>query len=191
MSAQPTPYLTPERYLELEAASDIRHDYFRGERFAMSGASLNHNQLKDRAVRLLGNQLEEKPCFTVSSDMRLKIEAMQHYTYPDVMVVCGEPQLITEMGLEHLLNPTVIIEVLSDSTEAYDRGLKFKHYQTVLSFQEYILISQSEAWVDHYQRVEDYWILRTFIGLAVIELSSIGCQLSLADLYKNIPLTGA
>jgi Uma2 family endonuclease len=178
--------LTPERYLELEAASELRHEYFRGEVFAMSGASLTHNQLKDRTVRLLGNQLEGKPCFTVSSDMRLKVEAVGHYTYPDVMVVCGEPQLLTELGLEHLLNPTVIIEVLSDSTEAYDRGLKFKHYQAIPSFQEYLLISQSERRVDHYQRVEDYWILRTFIGLAVIELPSIGCQLALADLYKNL-----
>ena len=130
MSSQPHPKLTPEEYLALERVAEYKSEYYKGEMFAMSGASLPHNILVSQLNGLLQNALEGSGCIAVMTDMRLHIPATGLYTYPDVLVYCGKPQLLDGV-LDTLLNPSVIGEVLSDSTEAYDRGKKFEHYQSI------------------------------------------------------------
>ncbi|MCP4106982.1 MAG: Uma2 family endonuclease, partial [Desulfobacteraceae bacterium] len=130
-----------EEYLTAERESEIKNEYFGGEIFAMAGASREHNQISANIVRVLGNQMLEKPCSVFSSDMKVKIREIGKYTYPDAVVVCGNEEYDDEHS-DTLLNPIVIIEILSDSTEAYDRGDKFSHYQLTDTFSEYILVSQ-------------------------------------------------
>lgn len=187
MSSLPKVYFTPDDYLIFDANNEKRHEYYQGEIFAMAGATLRHNLIKEQTARELGNQLKGKHCLVVSSDMRLKITKKTHYTYPDIVLVCGKPEIVTEKGQESLLNPTVIVEVLSASTEQYDRTAKFQHYQTIEAFQEYLLVSQDQTRVDHYSRNEDHWILRTyFLPQSTIQLDSIGATLTLAQIYENI-----
>ncbi|HXK03033.1 MAG TPA: Uma2 family endonuclease, partial [Verrucomicrobiae bacterium] len=124
MSTQAKNYLTPEQYLEIERKAEVKSEYYQGEMFAMSGASLSHNVILANAIRELGQQLRSKPCSVLPSDMRVFIQATGLYTYPDAVVVCGEPKL-QDKHFDTLLNPAVILEVLSPSTEAYDRGRKF------------------------------------------------------------------
>ena len=119
---------TAQEYLALERKSETRNEYYNGEIFAMAGASREHNLIVGNLLRDIGNQLEDRPCESYPSDMRVSIEATGLYTYPDVAVVCGEPRF-QDREVDTLLNPTVIIEVLSPSTEAYDRGVKFRHYR--------------------------------------------------------------
>ena len=177
---------TVEEYLAFEQSSEEKHEYYAGEIFAMSGASREHNLIVTNTVVSLGGQLSNKPCEVYPSDMRVKVNAIK-YNYPDVSVVCGEP-LFAEGKFDTLLNPSVIIEVLSDSTEDYDRGTKFKHYMGITSLQEYILIAQDEVRVDHYTRqAEGDWRLLVSKSLeAVMQLPSINCTLLLADVYRKV-----
>ena len=123
-------FITPEEYLRLERASQEKHEYFKGEIFAMTGATENHNIIAGSTFAALYSELRKKPCQIYPSDMRVRIPATGLYTYPDISVVCGTPEFEDD-GLDTLLNPTVIIEVLSPSTEPYDRGKKFQHYRTI------------------------------------------------------------
>src|ERR1051325_5141739 len=130
MSYQRKTLLTPEEYLAIERKSEVKHEYFAGEMFAMVGASKWHNLIAANVIRVLGNQLLDRPCNVYPSDMRVKARATGMYTYPDVVVACAEEQF-DDAERDTLLNPVVIIEVLSESTEAYDRGRKFEHYQSI------------------------------------------------------------
>lgn len=192
MSTQPKTLLTPEQYLEIERRAETRSEYWQGEMFAMSGASRAHNLLALRLASTLDQQLRGKPCEVYSSDMRVHIPATGLYTYPDVVGVCGEPQLADE-HFDILLNPVFLAEMLSPSTEAYDRGRKFEHYRTVESLQEYLLVAQDRMQADLYTRQPDgSWLLR---GASRpedrLELKSLGCQLSLGELYEKVNLTAS
>lgn len=189
MNAQLKSYLTPELYLELERQSETRHEYFDGEVFAMSGGSMAHSRLAVNLCFHLSLQLVDRPCEVVNSDMRVKVQATELYTYPDVSVVCGEP-LLEDNRQDTLLNPLVIIEVLSPSTEGYDRGVKFDHYRQIPSLMEYVLVSQTEVRVERYLRLPNgEWSLKVATGLAAeLSLPSLQVSLKLSDVYHKVTL---
>lgn len=192
MSLQPKPRLTPEDYLAIERSADFKSEYFDGEIFAMTGASEPHNIIVINSVIALGNQLKKRPCKLYANDMRVKVDPTGLYAYPDLVVVCGKAQL-EDAHLDTLLNPTLIVEVLSDSTEAYDRGRKFEHYRKLESLTEYVLISQHWPHVESYRRQPDHhWLLTECSGLdGVLRLESIDCELALAEIYDKVELQNA
>ena len=192
MQAALTPYLTVEEYLKLERDSETKSEYFNGEVFAMSGASLAHNQTVVNLVLALGGRLNRGPCRVLSSDMRVKVSPTGLYTYPDVVVICGRPQL-EDKQQDTLLNPALIIEVLSPSTEGYDRGAKFAHYRTLESLTDYVLVWQTEMRIEHFARqTVDKWLLTEYKGSeAVAVLSSLGCELPLTEVYDKVELPPA
>lgn len=188
MSTQPKNYLTPEQYLEIERKAEYKSEYYQGEMFAMSGASLAHNRIVTAAITDLGQQLRRGPCEVLGSDMRVAVTASDLYTYPDIVVVCGGPQLLNGQ-LDTLLNPTLIVEVLSPSTEAYDRGRKFGHYRTIESLKEYLMVSSELIGAELFRRQADgRWTLMTEAKRPedTIELESVGGLLKLADLYEKV-----
>lgn len=179
-------FITPEEYLRMERASEEKHEYFRGEIFAMTGASENHNIVVGSTYAALYIQLRRRPCQIYPSDMRVRIPSTGLYTYPDISVVCGTPEF-EDTVLDTLLNPTVIIEVLSSSTEQYDRGKKFQHYRTIASLQEYILIAQDSFRIEQFSRKGNQWILTDAKTLeSVIQLTSIDCTIALSDVYEKV-----
>src|ERR1700722_2289516 len=151
MSSPPKSYLTPEQYLEIERKADFKSEYYNGEMFAMSGARLAHIQVVANAMRELGQQLRRQPCQPLSSDMRVQVANTGLYTYPDIVVVCGEPKFRDD-SFDTLLNPTVIVEVLSESTQLYDREKKFELYRSIESFQEYLIISSLHVGAELFTR---------------------------------------
>jgi Uma2 family endonuclease len=187
MDAQSKPHLTPEEYLAVERHAEIRSEYLDGEMFAMTGGSLQHNLIVSNLIRELSLQLKKRPCQVYPSDLRVHVPATGLYTYPDVIVVCGEPQ-IEDQHLDILLNPTLIVEVLSPTTEAYDRGKKFEHYRTIESLAEYLLVVQEEPRVEQYLRQDgNRWLLTAMAGLeGSLALPSIQCELSLAEVYDKV-----
>jgi Uma2 family endonuclease len=189
MSSHPKTILTPEQYLEIERKAEYKSEYFQGEMFAMPGASEPHNVIAGNLGRELGVQLRSRPCRIYPSDMRVHIPETGLYTYPDVSVVCQAPQLIGDRK-DTLLNPVFIAEILSPSTEAYDRGRKLEHYRSIASLKEYLLIAQDRVHVELYRRNgKGQWMLSEATGFdASIQLDSIDCQLSLADLYEKVDL---
>lgn len=189
MEPQAKPYLSPEEYLAIERRSDIKSEYLDGEMFAMTGGSLRHNLIVANLIRELGLQLKKRPCQVFPSDLRVHIPATGLYTYPDVHVVCGDPRLADEHQ-DTLLNPTLIIEVLSPTTEAYDRGKKFEHYRSLESFVEYLLVSQSEPRVEQFLRQDgNRWLFSEAVGLeATLPLPSIQGELALGEIYDKVVL---
>lgn len=186
--AQKTPKIyTSDEYLKLERNSRIRHEYLDGEVFEMAGGNKRHNAISANLIRLLGNQLLERECFVYGSDMRVKIAAAGKYTYPDVVEVCAE-EIFEDESEDTLLNPALLIEVLSKSTEAYDRGAKFEYYQTIESFREYVLIAQEPFRVEQFVRKEkNVWTYFEFRAPDdVLKLHSIDCQIALRDIYHKI-----
>ncbi len=196
--------ITPQEYLIAERLSESKNEYFNGEIFAMAGASMEHNQISSNIVRVLGNQLVESQCTVLANDMKIKIEAIEKYTYPDIVVVCGNVEFEQdkensddkaikdeyERENDILLNPIVIMEILSISTEGYDRGDKFSHYQFIDSFIEYILISQYVCRVEKFIRQKDKtWIYSTYSNLEdTVKIESINCDLPVADIYRKVNL---
>jgi Uma2 family endonuclease len=189
MSAVPQQKFTEAEYLAFENASETKHEYFHGEIFAMAGASPEHDGISVNVIASLHAQLRQHPCNVFSSDVRVKVKSTRLYTYPDVSVVCGEAEF-TQDKPPSLLNPTLLVEVLSPSTESYDRGAKFRHYRMFESLQEYVLIAQDTARIEVFTRQgTDTWIFKDAIDLdSVIELKSIGCSLALADVYEKVTL---
>jgi len=187
MSAIPKTKLTPDEYLEFERKAEERHEYFNGEIFAMSGAKRNHNKAATNVSGLIWQHLKGKDCESYSNDMRVFVPRTGLYTYPDVVVVCGEPKFQDKV-FDTLLNPTLLIEVLSESTESYDRGKKFQHYRSIESLQEYVLVSQDEARIEKYLKQGDgFWVLSEAVGLdSEIEFASIECRIALAEVYDKI-----
>ena len=181
-------YLTPEEYIAAERKATLKSEYLSGEIIAMSGASLAHNLITVNTVTQLYNQLTEGGCRIFTSDMRVGIGAGVSYFYPDIAVTCDRPRFEDD-ALDILTNPQVIIEVLSDSTESYDRGEKFARYRQLDSLQEYILISQYRVRVEHYLRQGKQWLLSEFNTLEnVLSLVSIGAELSLHQIYRFVEL---
>ena len=189
MSSQAKTFLTPEEYLAIERKAEYKSEYFNGEMFALAGATRKHNLIAGNTFRQLGNQLQDRPCEAYMSDMRVGIPATGLYTYPDVIVVCGEPKFDDEY-VDTLLNPAVLVEVLSPSTESYDRGRKSSNYRTVESLAEYLLVSQDEYKVEQYAKQPDgRWLLTDIRSLeGVADLASVQCVLKLKDVYEKVPL---
>ncbi|MEX2167756.1 MAG: Uma2 family endonuclease [Pirellulales bacterium] len=187
MSTQPVPYLTPADYLAIERKSDVKHEYYRGEMFAMAGATREHGLITLNIGANIHAQLASRKCEVFTSDMRVKVDETGLYTYPDVVATC-EQACFEDLRGDTLLNPQLVIEVLSDSTENYDRGKKFEHYRRIASLREYVLISQEEPHVELYSRQADGgWLLTEAKGLeATIELPAIKCRLKLAEVYAKV-----
>ena len=191
MSTQPKTYLTPEQYLEIERAAEYKSEYLNGEMFAMSGAREPHNLIAGNAYAHLHQQFRTRPCRVYTSDMRVRVGRTGLYTYPDVTVVCGAPQFLDDVT-DTLLNPHIIIEVLSPSTEACDRGRKFEHYKSIESLREYLLLASDRMHADLYIRQpDDRWLLTSADALEdSLTLESVGVRLKLADLYEKVELDG-
>ena len=178
---------TVSEYLALEDKAEYKSEFINGEIIPMAGASANHNILTGKFHALLLLALEDQAYSVFMSDMRLWLPMYSRYTYPDVMVVAGEPVFVDQRQME-VTNPCLIVEILSSSTQAYDHDNKFRQYRSVPSFQEYILVYQHSYEVDHYvKESEERWVLTTHKGeAAVIKLSSIQLEVSLRDLYKRV-----
>ncbi|CAK0779526.1 Uma2 domain-containing protein [Gammaproteobacteria bacterium] len=181
--------ITPEQYINQERASHFKSEYLNGEIYAMAGSSREHNQIASNIVIELGGKLRNSPCSIYFSDMKVKIAAIKKYTYPDIIISCDQ-QLFEDNDNDILLNPIVIIEILSDSTEAYDRGLKFFHYRLIDSFKEYILVSQKFCQVEHFLRQENnQWIYSAFHTMTDnLMIHSFNCILSLQEIYRRVAL---
>lgn len=181
-------YWTPEEYLAFERASDTRHEYMDGEILDLAGASRNHGIVSGNTFASLHQQLRQRDCLIFQGDMRVKTSDESLYTYPGVVVVCGERHFDDAAYIDTLVNPTVIIEVLSPSTEQYDRDRKFRRYRSIESLQEYVLIAQDKPLIEMYIRQpEGKWLIAEAQGLdAEIALDSIQCRLALADIYEKV-----
>ena len=189
MSTAPKRHFTVEEYLEFERGVETKHEYYDGEILAMVGATRPHVLIVTGIVVGLGSQLAERPGEVYSNAMRLKVSPTGLYTYPDVMVVCGEPEL-DDSEFDMLLNPNVIFEVLSKSTEDYDRKTKLAHYRTIPSLLDYVLVAQDAYHLTHHSRRPDgSWESRELQGPdASLTLNSIGCKLELGEIYRKVPL---
>ena len=179
------PIYTEDEYLEFERTSFGRWEYVNGEIRAMSGGTASHSTIASNIIRVLGNALVPRGCRVFGSDMRIHT-GDDINTFPDVSVVCG-PLTFHRGRTDILTNPLLIVEVLSDSTEPYDRGGKFRHYQTIPSFTDYLLVSQHEARVELFSRREDHWEYRDIAGLSsTVTLPSVETTLALSDVYALI-----
>lgn len=189
MSSQPTNYLTPAAYLAVERAAEDKNEFIDGEVVAMTGASRKHNLISVNITAELRGQLKGRPCEMYAGDMRVRVPSSRLYTYPDVVVVCEEPRFEDDQ-LDTLLNPTLLVEVLSDSTEKYDRGKKFGFYRTIESLSDYLLIAQDERRIEHYaKRPDGRWLLAEYSSEDdVIALDSISCRLALQEVYDKVAL---
>ncbi len=179
---------TPEEYITQERKALHKSEYLSGQIFAMSGASRAHSLITGNIFNSLYNQLVASDCEVHSSDMRVQPSPIAYF-YPDVVVACGEPRFEDDV-FDTLLNPIVIVEVLSPSTAAYDRGEKFSHYRQLTSLQDYILVSQHRFCVEHYQRQNRQWKDIEFRAPEdMLPLTSIGCQILLRDIYRRVTVT--
>jgi Uma2 family endonuclease len=186
MSLQQHTYLTPDEYLAMERQAEYKSEYIDGVVYAMSGASFKHNAIVANVIAELVPRLRSGPCRALPSDMKVRLPDSRKFFYPDVSVFCGEPQFHDDRT-DVLLNPVVIIEVLSESTAAFDRGGKFQSYQQLESLREYILISQDQYLVEQYVRqTGESWTYTAIIGPeSSLVLPSINCTLSLAAIYEK------
>ncbi len=185
MSSQPNSYISPEQYLEIERKAEFRSEYFQGEMFAMSGAQEPHVLAATNLAALLVPALRGR-CRVYSHDMRVLVSPTGLYTYPDIAVVCGQPEF-ADGEFDTLKNPTLLIEVLSPSTESYDRGKKFDHYRTIESLRQYVLVSTDRPHLDAFTRADSGWSFSAADGLdAELRLDSVGATLRLADVYTDI-----
>jgi Uma2 family endonuclease len=177
---------TAKEYLALEAVSEVRHEFSGGQILAMAGAELVHNQVAQNARAELTFALRDRPCRILSSDQRVKVEAIGEYFYPDVLVTCLDPQLVDPRP-QSLVNLQAIVEILSESTEAYDRGAKWVAYRMIATLTDYVLVSSVRRELEHYQRRPDgTWTLQTLVGDGTCTLAN-GVQLELPKLYRLVP----
>lgn len=177
---------TPEEYLAWERLQPTKHAFLDGEVFDMAGATFEHNQLVVNVTAELRAVLRTKPCRVCASDLRIKIPATGLYTYPDASVVCGDP-VFEDDQLDTLLNPLVLVEVLSESTKDYDRGTKFASYRTIASFRDYVLISSLEVLVEHHTRKDDgSWVLREHRRGDRFTIESLACELAVDEIYLKV-----
>ncbi|HYJ87100.1 MAG TPA: Uma2 family endonuclease [Pyrinomonadaceae bacterium] len=187
MSSQTTPTYSPQQYLAIERDAKEKHEYLNGEIFALAGASERHNLITGNLFASIHVQLRGKACKVYSGDMRLRVSATGLYTYPDVVALCGDAHFDDEQR-DTLVNPNLIIEVISKSTEGYDRGEKFAHYRRLESLAEYLLVSQDKYRIEQYVRQPDnQWLMSEVAKLEEnIELPSIKCKLPLSDVYDRV-----
>lgn len=187
MSAVPKIKLTEAEYLGVERAADFKSEFYRGEMFAMAGASREHNAVKENLIVELGARMKGTPCRTFSSDQRVKVQPTGLYTYPDIVIVCGKAEY-DPLDRDTLINPTAIVEVLSPSTENYDRGAKFRQYQQLASVKEYILVSQEEPLCERFVRQTDgTWVLTVISGLTgELALATAPVRIPMAEVYSGV-----
>jgi Uma2 family endonuclease len=187
MASNPKTFLTEEEYLAFERKSDTKHEYFRGEIYAMTGARRAHQQIAGNLVISLGSQLRTRKCSVYPTDLRVGIPSTSLYAYPDVVVTCGEEKFL-DGEFDTLLNPILLVEVLSDSTAAYDRNEKFENYRTIDALREYLLVSQREIRLEHFVRqTDDSWLYTdTKSADGVVRLPSIDCELKMIDVYDKV-----
>ena len=190
----PSHRYTWQDYLLVEEASPIRHEFFDGEIYAMAGGTAEHAQLCVNITTALSTQLKGKPCRVFSSDLMVRVTESGLGTYPDASVVCGELEFDADTGRRTLLNPTVLVEVLSDSTEDYDRGAKFEHYQKLASLREFVLVSSTQKLIEVFRRSPSGWIHSVARDGGALQLASVDVTLAVDDLYESaidIPSTSA
>ncbi len=185
--------LAPTEYLELERrAVEIKHEFYHGEVFAMVGASRNHNYINVNLAGELRNRFkaDKSSCKVASNDLRVKIEG--NYTYPDIVIHCGDAEF-EDAELDTLINPVAVIEILSDSTEAFDRGKKFEYYRAIPTLQEYILVSQYEFYVEQFTRRNDgKWEYASYKDAdQILKMESVNCELPLSEIYWDVEITGS
>lgn len=190
MTSQPKPLITEESYLEQERRSRTKHEYYAGQVYAMAGASEQHNIIALNIAATLHAQLRGTACRAYPSDMRIKVVRTGLNTYPDFTLVCGQSQFSDPVKRDTIINPSVIIEILSPSTERYDRGMKFQHYRTIPSLQEYILVAQDRYQIERFIRHEHgEWVFSEAIGLeATMPIRLIQGSLALQDVYEQVVL---
>jgi Uma2 family endonuclease len=188
MSALPKPYYTVEEYVELLKNSDERYEYFDGEIVAMAGGKIAHSSIAVNITSALQNLLSTRPCRVFNGDAAVKVPAARPFRLPDASVVCGDIVIEDFHGIEMLVNPILIVEVLSSSTANYDREKKFLEYQSIASFQEYFLVEQDRPHVTQYVKQNNgFWLRRDYMGLECeIKLFSVDCTLTLAEIYRDI-----
>lgn len=188
MSASPNyKYLPPEEYLAIERKAEYKSEYIDGVMYAMAGGSPQHSLISGNVITLINIRLWDAPCQVFNSDMKIRVPSSRKFHYPDVTVVCDKPQFADAEG-DVLLNPLLIVEVLSDSTSDYDRNEKFNYYKEIESFREYLLVTQDETLVERFlKRPDGSWISAKAEGLdQSIELLTINCQLKLKDIYSKV-----
>jgi Uma2 family endonuclease len=179
--------LTPEEYLRIERLAERKSEFFGGEVIPMPGVSRYHNRINRDLIVEITNQFAGRPCEVFFCEMRVKIAANDSYAYPDVAILCGDPAF-EDANVDTLLNPQVIIEILSESTETHDRGLKLRHYRSIESLQEYLLVSQSERRIEHYARLASgEWVYSDMTDpRGTIVLRSVDCRLPMERVYHSI-----
>lgn len=188
MAANPSRKYTLEEYFDLELSTNERFEYFDGEIFSMSGVSDAHDQIETNSLTALSIRLRERPCRVFSANMRIKVPSLPPYRYADVSATCEKPIFEKIGGVDVLTNPTLIIEVLSDSTEAYDRGDKFTHYKSIVSLREYLMAPQHRPHLTQYVKQTDgSWSYDEVNELSArIQLPSIDCALELSEIYRDV-----
>lgn len=178
--------MTEQQYLEFERTSAVRHEFFDGALYAMAGASEAHNLITVNLTAALHAVVRQRPCVVYASDMRIKIESAGLYTYPDVTVACGERRFLDERR-DTLLNPLLVVEVLSESTERYDRGQKFEWYRTVPSITDVLLVSQEKPFVEQYSRQGDNsWVLHERRAGDRVVIAPIQCEIAVDEIYFKV-----
>ena len=187
LTRSPTKTLSLEEYRNLETRAETKQEYHDGEIIEMTGGSINHNRLVRNLIRLLDNALRKTIYEVFPSDLRLWIPQYNRGLYPDLMIIAGEP-LFSDNRNDEILNPCVIIEVLSPSTSGYDRGDKFRYYRSIPQLNQYLLVSQGEILIESYSKTsENHWLLQEYIpARGIISLDSLGISLNLADIYEGI-----
>ena len=188
MNTQANPFASVDEYLNLEAHALDRHEYLNGQILLMAGGTLEHSTISSNVISALGSQLADTDCIARGSDARLRTSPSGLYSYADAVVSCGQEQ--SEKNT--LLNPVLIVEVLSEATESYDRGQKFELYRQIESFREYLVIAQDRVYVEHHRRdltISTQWTMRVFTGSEdSIKLSAVPATLRIADIYRKVPI---
>ncbi len=183
---EPKSTLTPDEYLAIERQAEQRSEFYAGEMFLLAGASRRHNRISTNITSQLDRQLGARDCDVYASDLRVLVDPTGLYTYPDITVTCGPERFVDDHN-DVLLNPLILVEILSASTEAYDRGRKFQHYQQIESLVEYVLVAQDALRVEHYRKQDTGWLYRDIRGAeGVLELPAIGCRVRLSDIYRRV-----
>lgn len=188
MASVPRRFLSEEQYLAIERAAERKSEYYNGEMYAMAGGTSPHSRLQQALARVVGNRLDLARCGTHGSDMRVRVSATGLYAYPDFSVVCGEERFADDHR-DVLLNPVVIAEVLSESSESYDRGTKFAHYRTIDTLRHYVLVSQWEPLVEVFNREDDRWYLTASRApQGTVQLPAIQVEFPVGELYEGVKL---
>jgi Uma2 family endonuclease len=180
-------FISAEEYLERERAANDKHEYYKGEIFAMSGASLEHNKITINLTALLKNKLKDKGCRPYGNDLRIHIPPNTLFTYPDISIICGKPEL-TDDKFDTATNPIVLIEILSPSPRNYDMGIKFKLYRDIPTLKEYILIDSENVYVEKHVRHADHtWLLSELKNRQdLLQIEAVQVSVSLNDIYEDV-----